>query len=65
MVGDERVDDLRRRKALAKQGGGQDRIQAQHAKGKLTARERVELLLDSGSFVETDEIGRASCRERV
>src|SRR2546430_15021737 len=54
MVGDERVDDLRRRKALAKQGGGKDRIQAQHAKGKLTARERVELLLDPGSFVETD-----------
>jgi len=54
MVGDERVDELRRRKALAKQGGGKDRIQAQHAKGKLTARERVELLLDSGSFVETD-----------
>src|SRR5256886_11594859 len=54
MVGDERVDDLRRRKALAKQGGGKDRIQAQHAKGKLTARERVELLLDPDSFVETD-----------
>ena len=54
MVGDERVDELRRRKALAKQGGGKDRIQAQHAKGKLTARERVELLLDPGSFVETD-----------
>src|SRR5436189_5024141 len=50
MVGDERVDDLRRRKALAKEGGGKDRVQAQHAKGKLTARERVELLLDPGSF---------------
>src|SRR5207245_10536685 len=54
MVGDERVDELRRRKALSKQGGGKDRIQGQHAKGKLTARERVELLLDPGSFVETD-----------
>src|SRR3989449_1346518 len=54
MVGDERVDELRRRKALSKQGGGKDRIEAQHAKGKLTARERVELLLDPGSFVETD-----------
>src|SRR5436189_3096614 len=54
MAGDERVEELRRRKALAKLGGGKDRIQAQHAKGKLTARERVELLLDSGSFVETD-----------
>ena len=54
MVGDERLDDLRRRKVLAKEGGGKDRIRAQHAKGKLTARERVELLLDPGSFVETD-----------
>jgi len=54
MAGDERVDDLRRRKAQAKEGGGKDRIRAQHAKGKLTARERLDLLLDPGSFVETD-----------
>ncbi|MEX1051422.1 MAG: carboxyl transferase domain-containing protein, partial [Gemmatimonadales bacterium] len=38
----------------AEQGGGADRIAAQHAKGKLTARERVDLLLDPGSFVELD-----------
>src|SRR5437870_1032234 len=54
MVGDERVDELRRRKAQAREGGGKDRIQAQHKKGKLTARERLDLRLDSGSFVETD-----------
>src|SRR3989440_11619412 len=54
MAGDERIEELRRRKALAKEGGGKDRIEAQHAKGKLTARERVGLLLDPGSFVETD-----------
>ena len=54
MTGDERVEELRRRKALAKLGGGKDRIEAQRAKGKLSARERVELLLDAGSFVETD-----------
>ncbi len=54
MAGDERVDELRRRKALAKLGGGKDRVEAQRAKGKRTARERVELLLDPGSFVETD-----------
>ncbi len=54
MVGDERVDELRRRKAQAREGGGKDRIQAQHKKGKLTARERLDLLLDPGSFVETD-----------
>lgn len=36
----------------AKLGGGEKRIQAQHTKGKLTARERLDLLLDKGSFVE-------------
>ncbi len=41
-------------RAQARLGGGQDRIDAQHAKGKLTARERIELLLDKGSFEEFD-----------
>src|SRR3989442_1616356 len=54
MAGDERIEELRRRKALAKEGGGENRVEAQHAKGKLTARERVGLLLDPGTFVETD-----------
>src|SRR2546422_362484 len=54
MAGDERIEELRRRKALAKEGGGEDRVEAQHAKGKLTARERGGLLLDPGTFVETD-----------
>src|SRR5207302_488382 len=54
MAGDERVEELRRRKALAKLGGGKERTDAQRAKGKRTARERVELLLDPGSFVEMD-----------
>ncbi len=48
------MTDLRRRKATAKLGGGKERIEQQHAKGKMTARERVEALLDPGSFVETD-----------
>jgi len=54
MAGDERVEELRRRKALAKVGGGKERTDAQRAKGKRTARERVELLVDPGSFVELD-----------
>src|SRR5437660_363018 len=54
MTGDERVDELRRRKALAKLGGGKDRQDAQRAKGKRTARERLDVLLDPGSFVEMD-----------
>src|SRR5918911_1007480 len=48
------IQDLRRRKAEALLGGGQRRIDQQHARGKLTARERLELLLDEGSFEETD-----------
>ncbi len=47
----DRLADLERR---AKRGGGEKRIQAQHAKGKLTARERLDLLLDPGSFEELD-----------
>src|SRR5919198_6348185 len=46
-----RLDEKR---AAARLGGGQRRIDAQHAKGKLTARERLELLMDSSSFVEID-----------
>lgn len=51
---DERVAELRRRKAAAKEGGGRERLKAQRVKGKLTARERLDVLLDPGSFVETD-----------
>ncbi|WP_374310500.1 acyl-CoA carboxylase subunit beta [Methylocella sp.] len=48
------VEDLERRRAEALAGGGEKRVAAQHAKGKLTARERIELLLDKGSFEEFD-----------
>jgi propionyl-CoA carboxylase beta chain len=48
------LEELEKRRARAKLGGGQARIDAQHARGKLTARERIELLLDSGSFEEFD-----------
>jgi propionyl-CoA carboxylase beta chain len=48
------LEDLRHRQAQAEQGGGADRIAQQHAKGKLTARERLDLLLDPGTFVELD-----------
>jgi acetyl-CoA carboxylase carboxyltransferase component len=47
-------EDLERRRQQAQLGGGQRRIEQQHAKNKLTARERLELLLDPGSFEETD-----------
>src|SRR5216683_7530417 len=48
------LDTLEERRAGAKLGGGKTRIEAQHARGKLTARERIELLLDRGSFEEFD-----------
>src|SRR5436190_743213 len=50
----QRVARLREMRDKAQLGGGERRIQQQHAKGKLTARERVDLLLDEGSFAEID-----------
>ncbi|TDI87749.1 MAG: acyl-CoA carboxylase subunit beta [Caldithrix sp.] len=50
----EKIKYLRRQKSEALLGGGQKRIDAQHKKGKLTARERIDLLLDEGSFQEID-----------
>lgn len=50
----ERVAHLRELRALSQLGGGERRIQQQHAKGKLTARERIDLLLDEGTFEEID-----------
>ena len=52
MTLDPKIKQLRDLKQLARQGGGEARIKAQHAKGKLTARERLEILLDEGSFRE-------------
>ena len=48
------LKELERRREIARMGGGQARIDAQHKKGKLTARERIEVFLDEGSFEEFD-----------
>lgn len=48
------LDELHRRQALAEAGGGERRVEQQHRKGKLTARERLDLLLDPDTFVELD-----------
>src|ERR687889_1175776 len=48
------LERLEERRAQARLGGGEKRIEAQHGRGKLTARERIELLLDKGSFEEFD-----------
>ncbi|HLF26082.1 MAG TPA: carboxyl transferase domain-containing protein [Anaerolineae bacterium] len=54
MALDPKLQKLRETKALAREGGGAERIEKQHQQGKLTARERLDLLLDSGSFRELD-----------
>ena len=53
--------ELEKRREQARLGGGQKRIQAQHDKGKLTARERIELLLDNDSFEELDMFVKHRC----
>src|SRR3977135_2118038 len=58
-----RLDEIRRRHAAADQGGGEARKQRQHAEGKLSARERIELLLDEGSFEEIDKLVTHRCRD--
>ena len=52
----ENIAKLVERRAAAKLGGGQKRIEAQHQKGKLTARERLGLLLDEGSFEDSCKV---------
>jgi len=54
----ERLDDLERRKDEARTGGSPEAVERQHAKGKMTARERVEYLLDDDSFTELDQLAR-------
>ena len=57
----ENIQKLVERRQKARLGGGEKRIEAQHAKGKKTARERLELLLDPGSFEEYDMFVQHRC----
>ena len=57
----DKIQELVERRAQAKLGGGEERIEAQHKKGKLTARERLALLLDEGSFEEFDMFVQHRC----
>lgn len=56
-----KLEQLREMKEKITQGGGEKRIEAQHAKGKLTARERLDILFDEGSFVEMDVFVKHRC----
>src|SRR5437667_1142737 len=58
-----RLEELRRRHDAAEAGGGSERRERQHKEGKLSARERVELLLDEGSFEELDKLVTHRCRD--
>lgn len=57
----EKIEDLKVRQEKIKLGGGQKRIDKHHASGKLTARERVEQLLDENTFVELDQFVTHRC----
>jgi propionyl-CoA carboxylase beta chain len=57
------IEQLEQKRVAARQGGGSKRIASQHAKGKLTARERLELLLDEGSFEEWDMFVEHRCAD--
>ena len=57
------LEQLEDKRAEARLGGGQHRIDAQHAKGKLTARERLDVLLDEGSFEEYDMYKTHRCTD--
>src|SRR6187399_3576751 len=57
------IEELELRRAAARQGGGEKRIAAQHGKGKLTARERLEVLLDADSFEELDMYVEHNCTD--
>ena len=55
--------EVRRRHANAVAGGGEERMQRQHQEGKLSARERIDLLLDEGTFEEVDQLVRHRCHD--
>ena len=57
----EKIELMNAKKAHILQGGGEKRIEKQHAKGKMTARERLEKLFDDGSFIELDQFVKHRC----
>src|SRR5262249_15410385 len=59
----DRLEELRRRHAAAEEGGGPERRARQHKEGNLSARERIELLLDEDTFEELDKLVTHRCRD--
>src|SRR5712672_1944350 len=60
---EQKVAELKRRNQLAEDGGGAKRRERQHKEGKMSARERVEFLLDEGTFEETDKLVTHRCSD--
>src|SRR5881275_246913 len=60
---EEKIAELKRRDQLAEEGGGAERRERQHKEGKMSARERIDFLLDDGSFEETDKLVTHRCND--
>src|SRR5438552_14435599 len=60
---EEKLAELKKRDGLAEEGGGQARREKQHKEGKMSARERIEFLLDEGTFEETDKLVTHRCHD--
>jgi propionyl-CoA carboxylase beta chain len=60
---EEKIAELKRRNQLAEEGGGAQRRERQHKEGKMSARERIEFLLDEGTFEETDKLVTHRCND--
>src|SRR3974377_19449 len=60
---EQKLEELKKRDHLAEEGGGVQRREKQHKEGKMSARERIEFLLDEGTFEETDKLVTHRCND--
>src|SRR5690242_18374709 len=60
---EQKLEELKKRDSLAEAGGGKERRERQHKEGKMSARERIDLLLDEATFEETDKLVRHQCHD--
>src|ERR1700674_2393457 len=60
---EEKIAELKKRDQLAQEGGGAERRERQHKEGKMSARERIDFLLDEGTFEETDKLVTHRCND--
>ena len=60
---EQKLEELKKRDRLAEEGGGEQRRERQHKEGKMSARERIEFLLDEGTFEETDKLVTHRCND--